>query len=67
MVKYIAKFTELTRFADDYVTTYMAKVRKFQNRIHLILIACWETPKSGHQCRKKTLHFRPRTEQFPFQ
>ena len=29
MLEYVAKFTELVRFADDYVATYMAKVRKF--------------------------------------
>ena len=31
VLKYVAKFTELTRFADDYVTTYMDKVRKFED------------------------------------
>ena len=29
MLEYVAKFIELARFADDYVATYMAKVRKF--------------------------------------
>ena len=29
MMEYVAKFTELARFADDYVATNMAKVRKF--------------------------------------
>ena len=31
MMEYVAKFIELARFAGDYVTTYMAKVRKFEN------------------------------------
>ena len=31
MMEYVAKFTELARFSDDYVTTDMAKVRKFEN------------------------------------
>ena len=31
VLEYVAKFIELTRFGDDYVATYMAKVRKFEN------------------------------------
>ena len=31
MLEYVAKFTELARFVDDYVATDMAKVRKFEN------------------------------------
>ena len=31
MLEYMAKFIELARFADDYVATYMAKVRKFED------------------------------------
>ena len=31
MMEYVAKFTKLARFADDYVATYMAKVRRFEN------------------------------------
>ena len=31
VLKYVAKFTELARFVDDYVATYMAKVRKFED------------------------------------
>ena len=31
MLEYVAKFTELARFADDYVATNMAKVRKFED------------------------------------
>ena len=30
MLKYVAKFTELARFADDYMPTNMAKVKKFE-------------------------------------
>ena len=29
VLEYVAKFTELARFADDYVATNMAKVREF--------------------------------------
>ena len=35
MLEYMAKFTELTRFADDYVATDMAKVRKFEDGLKL--------------------------------
>ena len=35
MLEYVAKFTELTRFADDYVATDMAKVRKFEDGLKL--------------------------------
>ena len=31
----MARFTELTRFANDYVATDMAKVRRFKNRLKL--------------------------------
>ena len=31
MMEYVAKFIELAGFADDYVATNMAKVRKFEN------------------------------------
>ena len=31
MMEYVAKFPELSRFSDDYMTTDMAKVRKFEN------------------------------------
>ena len=30
MLKYVAKFTELARFSDDYVATYMAKERNLR-------------------------------------
>ena len=35
MLKYIAKFTKLARFGDDYVATNMAKVRKFEDGLKL--------------------------------
>ena len=35
MLEYVAKFTELARFADDYVATDMAKVRKFEDGLKL--------------------------------
>ena len=35
LLEYVAKFTELTRFADDYVATDMAKVRRFENGLKL--------------------------------
>ena len=31
MMEYMARFTELARFGDDYVTTDMAKIRRFEN------------------------------------
>ena len=33
VMDYVARFTELARFADDYVATDMAKVRRFENRL----------------------------------
>ena len=33
--EYVARFTELARFANDYVTTDMAKVRRFENGLKL--------------------------------
>ena len=33
VLEYVAKFTELARFDDDYVATNMAKVRKFEDRL----------------------------------
>ena len=35
MMDYVAKFTELARFADNYVATDMAKVRRFENGLKL--------------------------------
>ena len=35
MLKYVAKFTELARFGDDYVATDMAKVWKFEDGLKL--------------------------------
>ena len=35
MLKYVAKFTELVRFADDYVATNMAKVGNFEDGLKL--------------------------------
>ena len=35
VMEYVAKFTELARFADDYVATEMAKVRKFKDGLKL--------------------------------
>ena len=31
ILEYVAKFTELARFGDDYVASDMAKVRKFED------------------------------------
>ena len=33
--EYVAKFTKLACFGDDYVATYMAKVRKFEDGLKL--------------------------------
>ena len=35
MIEYVARFKELAHFADDYVATDMAKVRRFENGIKL--------------------------------
>ena len=35
MMEYLAKFTKLAHFADDYVATDMAKVRRFENGLKL--------------------------------
>ena len=35
VLKYVAKFIELARFRDNYVATYMAKVRKFEDGLKL--------------------------------
>ena len=34
MLKYVANFTELAHFVDDYVAIDMAKVRKFSEIVH---------------------------------
>ena len=35
MLEYVAKFTELARFRDDYMATNMTKVRKFEDGLKL--------------------------------
>ena len=35
VMDYVARFTELARFTDDYVATDMAKVRRFKNGLKL--------------------------------
>ena len=35
VMEYLAKFIELSCFADEYVATDMAKVRKFENGLKL--------------------------------
>ena len=35
MLEYVAKFIELASFANDYVATDMAKVRKFEDGLKL--------------------------------
>ena len=39
VMNYVVRFTELARFADDYVATDMAKVRKFENGLKLSIRA----------------------------
>ena len=34
-IEYVARFTELAHFADDYVATHLAKVRRFENGLIL--------------------------------
>ena len=35
VLEYVAKFTKLARFGDDYVATNMNKVRKFKDGLRL--------------------------------
>ena len=35
VMEYVARFTELARFADDYVAIDMAKVKRFENGLRL--------------------------------
>ena len=35
VMEYVARFTELARFVDDYMATDMAKVRRFENGLKL--------------------------------
>ena len=35
VMEYMARFTELARFGDDYVATDMAKVKRFENGLKL--------------------------------
>ena len=35
VIEYVARFTELARFTDDYMATDMAKVRRFENGLEL--------------------------------
>ena len=35
VLEYVAKFTKLAHFADDYVATYMTKVRKLEDGLKL--------------------------------
>ena len=35
VIEYVARFTELARFADDYVATDLAKIRRFENGLRL--------------------------------
>ena len=39
VMDYVARFTELARFADDYVATDLAKVRRFENGLKLSIWA----------------------------
>ena len=39
MMDYVARFTEPTRFSDDYVATYMANVRRFENGLNFSIWA----------------------------
>ena len=35
VIEYVARFTELARFVDDYVATDLAKVKRFENGLRL--------------------------------
>ena len=38
VMEYVARFTELARFGDDYVVTDMAKVRRIKNGLKLSIL-----------------------------
>ena len=38
VMEYVARFTELARFGDDYVATDIAKVRGFENGLKLSIL-----------------------------
>ena len=40
MMEYVARFTELAHFADDYVATDATKVRRFENELRLSIRGC---------------------------
>ena len=40
VMEYMARFTELANFADDYVARDMAKVRRFENGLKLSMQSC---------------------------
>ena len=48
VLEYVAKFTELARFADDYVASDMAKVRKFEDGLKLSIRARCGTSLARH-------------------
>ena len=35
VMEYVARFTELARYTDDYVATDLAKVKRFENGLKL--------------------------------
>ena len=37
VIEYVARFMELAHFADDYVATDLAKVRRFENGLRLFI------------------------------
>ena len=37
VMEYVVRFTELARYADDYVATDLAKVRRFENGLKLFI------------------------------
>ena len=39
VMDYVARFTELAQFSDDYVATDMTKVRRFENGLKLSIQA----------------------------
>ena len=55
---YMARFTELARFGDDYVATDMAKVRRFENGLKLSIrgkivgLHLQDMDNSGHRERE---------------
>ena len=60
VIEYVDRFTELARFADDYVATDMAKVRRFENRDDMSWLRVRDLTDSTHSGPEGHGHVRVR-------